>query len=236
MRASASVLLAFALGFSMAGEPAKAPATMPPAATSASSDEATTMLLGDWLGTLDTGEGAAKLRLVLHLGKNPDGTLSGSIDSLDENVKGIPVDRPTFADGTLGLEPTDDRRPLRAHPSPEPGRIEGDVVQERRVVPTRVQEGSRTGGGSANTQVNTVTLPLRPECKNASRRASARAEERTHGADHDDGRRAHALGESRTRTSPCPRISVGQLVGDDAHRGCELERLTSGTGVGHLEE
>ena len=94
--ASASVLLAFALGFSTAGEVAKAPKT----ATSATSNEATTVLLGDWLGTIDTGEGAAKLRLVLHLGKNPDGTLNGSIDSLDENVKGIPVDRPTFADGT----------------------------------------------------------------------------------------------------------------------------------------
>jgi len=104
--ASASVFLAFALEFSMTAELAQAPKTAPtkpPAATSATSDEATTMLLGDWLGTLDTGEGASKLRLVLHLGKNPDGTLNGSIDSLDENVKGIPADKPTFADGILGL-------------------------------------------------------------------------------------------------------------------------------------
>jgi hypothetical protein len=94
--AAASVLLAFALGSSTAGEPAKAPKT-------ATSDEAMAVLLGDWLGTLNTGEGAAKLRLVLHLGKNPDGTLNGSLDSLDENVKGIPVDKPNFADGILGL-------------------------------------------------------------------------------------------------------------------------------------
>jgi len=95
--ASASVVLAFALGF-----PAAA-ATKPPAATSATSGEATAVLLGDWFGTLDTGQGAAKFRLVLHLGKNPDGTLNGSIDSLDEKVKGIPVEKPTFADGTLGM-------------------------------------------------------------------------------------------------------------------------------------
>ena len=104
--ASASVFLAFALEFSMTAELAQAPKTAPtkpPAATSATSDEATAMLVGDWLGTLDTGEGGAKLRLVLHLGKNPDGTLKGSIDSVDENVKGIPVDKPTFAEGTLGL-------------------------------------------------------------------------------------------------------------------------------------
>jgi len=97
---SASAVLAFALAFSAAAD------TKPPAATSAASDEATTVLLGDWFGTLDTGDGAAKLRLVLHLGKNPDGTLSGSIDSLDENVKGIPVDKPHFADGTLSLNLT----------------------------------------------------------------------------------------------------------------------------------
>ena len=95
--AAASVVLAFALGF-----PAAA-ATKPPAATSATSGEATAVLLGDWFGTLDTGQGAAKFRLVLHLGKNPDGTLNGSIDSLDENVKGIPVVKPTFADGILVL-------------------------------------------------------------------------------------------------------------------------------------
>jgi len=95
--ASASVIVAFALGIGAAA------ATKPPAATSATSDEATTVLLGDWLGTLDTGADAAKLRLVLHLGKNPDGTLNGSLDSPDEKVKAIPVDKPNFAGGILGL-------------------------------------------------------------------------------------------------------------------------------------
>jgi hypothetical protein len=95
--ASVSVVLALALAFSAAA------ATTPPAATSAPSGDTTTVLLGDWHGTLDTGEGAAKFRLVLHLGKNPDGTLNGSLDSLDEKVNGIPVDKPTFTDGTLGL-------------------------------------------------------------------------------------------------------------------------------------
>ncbi len=96
-RSSASAVLAFALAFSAAA------ATKPPAATSATSDDATTVLLGDWLGTLDTGADAAKFRLVLHVGKNPDGTLNASLDSLDEKVKGIAANEPTFAGGTLGL-------------------------------------------------------------------------------------------------------------------------------------
>ena len=93
--ALASVVLVFALGSGAAA------ATTPPAASSATSDEATTVLLGDWIGTLDTGADAAKIRLVLHLGKNPDGTLNGSLDSPDEKVKGIPVDKPIFAGGIL---------------------------------------------------------------------------------------------------------------------------------------
>src|SRR5579864_1686365 len=43
---------------------------------------------GDWLGTLDTGMG--RLRLVLHVVNTEDG-LSATLDSLDQNAKGIPV-------------------------------------------------------------------------------------------------------------------------------------------------
>jgi hypothetical protein len=74
--ASTAVLLAFGLGFSttraIAADPKSAP-TNPPAAASAASDETMNVLLGDWAGTLVTGGEGAKLRLALHLGKNPDG-------------------------------------------------------------------------------------------------------------------------------------------------------------------
>lgn len=43
---------------------------------------------GDWFGTVDTG--MAKLRVVLHIINTEDG-LNGTMDSLDQNVKGIPV-------------------------------------------------------------------------------------------------------------------------------------------------
>lgn len=46
-------------------------------------------IAGDWNGVLDPQ--GAKLRLVLHIKKNPDGTFAATIDSLDQGAKGIPV-------------------------------------------------------------------------------------------------------------------------------------------------
>lgn len=43
---------------------------------------------GDWLGTLDAG--VIKLRLAFHIQVTPDG-LTGTMDSLDQNAKGIPI-------------------------------------------------------------------------------------------------------------------------------------------------
>lgn len=46
-------------------------------------------LAGDWQGTLKAG--AAELRLVLHIVKNPDGSLKATLDSVDQAANGIPV-------------------------------------------------------------------------------------------------------------------------------------------------
>jgi hypothetical protein len=46
-------------------------------------------IVGDWNGALEAQ--GTKLRLVLHVKKNPDGTLAATIDSLDQNANGIPV-------------------------------------------------------------------------------------------------------------------------------------------------
>ena len=43
---------------------------------------------GDWLGTLDTG--TAKLRLAFHITNTEDG-LTATMDSLDQNMKGLPA-------------------------------------------------------------------------------------------------------------------------------------------------
>ena len=56
---------------------------------------------GDWLGTLNAG--AVALRLVLHVTSGSDGRLSATLDSIDQNAKGIPVSSVSFKDSTLAL-------------------------------------------------------------------------------------------------------------------------------------
>lgn len=46
-------------------------------------------IAGDWNGELNAQ--GTKLRLVLHIKKNSDGTLAATLDSLDQGANGIPV-------------------------------------------------------------------------------------------------------------------------------------------------
>lgn len=55
---------------------------------------------GAWEGSIKTPTGMA-LRLRVHVSANPDGTLTGALDSVDQGAFGIPMDSVTFADGVL---------------------------------------------------------------------------------------------------------------------------------------
>ena len=66
------------------------------------SSQATPGVEGNWLGALDVG--GFKLRLVLKISKSPDGKLTATVDSLDQNAKNLAVDTITFEDGTLKFE------------------------------------------------------------------------------------------------------------------------------------
>jgi uncharacterized protein len=55
---------------------------------------AASVVLGDWQGTLDTGNGS--LRVVLHLAQDQDGKLTGTMDSLDQGAMGIPISSVTY--------------------------------------------------------------------------------------------------------------------------------------------
>lgn len=57
---------------------------------------------GDWNGTLKIN--GAELRLVLHVTKNPDGTLKSTLDSIDQHANGIPVAVTTLKDSQLSLK------------------------------------------------------------------------------------------------------------------------------------
>ena len=57
---------------------------------------------GDWQGTLKAG--AAELRLVLHVLKDEKGGLKATLDSVDQNLHGLPVTSINFADSNLKFE------------------------------------------------------------------------------------------------------------------------------------
>ena len=51
---------------------------------------------GDWQGTLNAG--AVSLRIALHITADPDGTFKGTLDSLDQGARGIPLGAVTITD------------------------------------------------------------------------------------------------------------------------------------------
>ncbi len=58
-------------------------------------------IAGDWQGTLNAG--GAQLRLVLHVTAAKDGSLSSTLDSVDQGAPGIPVTSVTLKDSKLSL-------------------------------------------------------------------------------------------------------------------------------------
>jgi hypothetical protein len=56
---------------------------------------------GDWQGTLSAG--GAQLRLVLHITAASNGSLSATLDSVDQGAYGIPVSAITLQDSKLSL-------------------------------------------------------------------------------------------------------------------------------------
>jgi uncharacterized protein len=56
---------------------------------------------GSWQGSLSIG--GSQLRIVFNISKTPEGTLSGTLDSPDQNAKGIPINEVTFQNGHLVL-------------------------------------------------------------------------------------------------------------------------------------
>jgi fermentation-respiration switch protein FrsA (DUF1100 family) len=63
--------------------------------------QAQAQLAGDWQGTLSAG--GAQLRLALHITAAKDGSLTATLDSIDQGANGIPVTSVTLKDGKLSL-------------------------------------------------------------------------------------------------------------------------------------
>jgi len=62
---------------------------------------AETGIEGDWSGTLNIG---VPLRLVLHLSRAADGSLTGALDSLDQRAQGISLSKVTESGLSLAIE------------------------------------------------------------------------------------------------------------------------------------
>lgn len=58
---------------------------------------------GDWWGVLEPAPGV-RLRLAVHIDAGPDGRLAGTLDSLDQNVTGLPITDMAVADGRLTFQ------------------------------------------------------------------------------------------------------------------------------------
>ncbi len=67
----------------------------------AATDAPSTELAPVWQGDLDLG--TQRLRIVVHLSRQPDGTLQATLDRSDNGVTGIPVESARFEKGVLHL-------------------------------------------------------------------------------------------------------------------------------------
>jgi uncharacterized protein len=60
-------------------------------------------VVGNWTGVLDAGP-QTKLHLAVHITQTKDGSLTGTMDSLDQNANGIPITTITYKAGALHFE------------------------------------------------------------------------------------------------------------------------------------
>src|SRR5579872_1324660 len=82
---------------------------------------------GDWQGTLSAG--GTELRLVLHITKAPDSSLKATIDSVDQNANGIPVNSITLKDSKLNLDVSAVHGTYEGKVSPDAKTISGTWTQ-----------------------------------------------------------------------------------------------------------
>jgi len=106
-------------------------------------------IAGDWQGTLNTGMG--ELRLVLHLAKAADGSLTATLDSVDQGANGIPVKSATLKGSKLNLDVTTVQ-----------GTYEGTVAADGKSI-----SGTWTQGKPLPLDFKRATAPIKTEHKPA---------------------------------------------------------------------
>ncbi len=107
-------------------------------------------LEGIWQGTLDTG--GAKLRLVVHVVKQPDGSFAATLDSPDQGAAGIPLDSVTLTGAAVRFE-------LKA----AGGVFEGTINKEATAIDGRWSQGPGSFPLVLNRVEKAPSAPSRPQ-------------------------------------------------------------------------
>ncbi|MCW5947605.1 MAG: alpha/beta fold hydrolase [Fimbriimonadales bacterium] len=93
--------------------------------------------VGIWLGSLDVS--GIRLRIVFHIEKEGD-TYTAKLDSPDQGVSGIPVQKTTFANGTLKLEMPNLMAEFEGKMSEDGSEIVGVFRQAGTEIPLRLRK------------------------------------------------------------------------------------------------
>lgn len=88
---------------------------------------------GEWHGVLDAG--AAKLRLIVYVARASDGTLKGTMDSVDQGAKAIVLGSVHFDTGVLQFEVASIHGDYKGTLSPDGSKITGDWTQSGASLP-----------------------------------------------------------------------------------------------------
>ncbi len=103
----AAIVALAALLMLMGTKRSQNPSPSPPQASSVQKAEPGTPSPSNeriWQGTLSVG--GTQLRLILHVTKAPNGSLTAKLDSLDQGALGLPIDRIALTDQSLQFEMT----------------------------------------------------------------------------------------------------------------------------------
>jgi pimeloyl-ACP methyl ester carboxylesterase len=97
---------------------------------------------GNWQGTLEFQ--GTKLRLAFHITKKKDGSLSGTMDSIDQGAKDVPLPLLKFEDGKLTIGLVAGVANYEGKLDEEKGEIKGDWKQSGVTIPLTLKRSDKS--------------------------------------------------------------------------------------------
>lgn len=106
-------------------------------------------LEGDWSGALEAG--GQKLRLVVHLKAAPDGSLSGSLDSVDQGANGLPLSAVKISGDEVALELAVAQASFVGRLNPARDEMKGEWRQGGAALPLTLARSAKDAAGETPT-------------------------------------------------------------------------------------